>query len=140
MEVPYAPFDNPHMANRTISSKDQRPIFFFRQWRIHRNLTQEELAEMVGLTPSSISQLEGGKQGFSDTTLIALAKALECSPGDLLMRNPLDDDPAEWSIWEDVKRSSQRDQIVAVVKTMLGQPLGTNRRGDTLHSPRKLVL
>jgi transcriptional regulator with XRE-family HTH domain len=100
--------------------KPERPRFFFREWRKHRGYNQEDLAEMIGVTASTISQLETGKQGFTDSTLVALADALYCSPGDLLMRNPLDQD-APWSIWDSVKKQSpsRRAEIVAVVETML---------------------
>lgn len=62
---------------------------------------------MVGMTPPSVSQIENGKQGFTDTTLEAFAEALGCNPGDLLMRNPLDKD-APWSIWERLKPDQKR--------------------------------
>lgn len=64
------------------------PKFFFKEWRKKRRLTQEQLAELVGVTPPSISQLENGKQGFTDTTLLQIASALKCHPGELLMRDP----------------------------------------------------
>lgn len=104
---------NPH-------PKPQKRRFFFKEWRKHRQYTQEELAELVGVTTSSISQLETGAQGFTDSTLVALADALACEPWDLLMRNPLDQD-APWSIWDSVKKTppAQRAAIVAVVETML---------------------
>lgn len=100
--------------------KPCRPRFFFREWRKHRGYNQEQLAEIVGVTPSTISQIENGKQGFTDSTLVALSEALSCSAGDLLMRDPLDHD-APWSIWDNVKNASaeQRAAIVAVVQTML---------------------
>lgn len=100
--------------------KPQRPKFFFREWRKYRGYNQETLADMIGVTPSTISQLETGKQGFTDSTLVALSEALSCSPGDLLMRNPLDAD-APWSIWDSVKKApaEKRAAIVAVVETML---------------------
>lgn len=100
--------------------KPVHPRFFFREWRKFRGLNQEELAELVGVTPSTISQLETAKQGFTDSTLVALAEALHCEPGDLLMRNPLDQD-APWSIWDSVKKApkERREAIVAVVETML---------------------
>lgn len=63
-------------------------MYFFREWRKHRGLKQEDLADQVGLTASSISQLEHGKQGFTDSTLAALANALGCRPGDLLLWGP----------------------------------------------------
>jgi transcriptional regulator with XRE-family HTH domain len=104
----------------TPNFKTPKARYFFREWRKYRGFTQEELAELVGVTPSSISQLETGKQGFTDTTLEALATALNCSPGDLLMRNPMDHD-APWSIWDNVKQQSEakRREIVAVVQTLL---------------------
>lgn len=61
---------------------------FVRQWRKHRKLTQEQLAEMTGYTPSSISQLETGAQGYEEATLVKLAQALECKPGDLISGPP----------------------------------------------------
>ena len=82
--------DNFSMAKKVVPNpKPAKPVYFFKEWRKHRGYNQEELAELVGVTTSSISQLESGKQGFTDSTLAALALALECSPGDLLMRNPL---------------------------------------------------
>lgn len=47
-------------------------------------MNQETLADAVGVSTASISQLETGKQGFTDTTLYAIAAALNCAPGDLL--------------------------------------------------------
>ena len=78
--------------------KRERPLYYFREWRKYRGYTQETLADMIGVTASSISQLETGKQGFTDATLESLAYALRCSPGDLLMRDPLDKE-APYSIW-----------------------------------------
>lgn len=124
MEPGFALPENVGMAKQKLVvqpiPKSPKPQFFFRQWRKHRGLTQEELAEIVGVTGSTISQLETGKQGWTDSTLVALANALSCSPGDLLMRNPLDQD-APWSIWDNVKNAApeRRAAIVAVVETML---------------------
>ncbi|MCV3209632.1 helix-turn-helix domain-containing protein [Mesorhizobium sp. YC-39] len=69
-------------------SDEAPPTYFFREWRKYRGFNQETLAEKVNLTASSISQLENGKQGFSDSTLVALARALDCRPGDLLLWEP----------------------------------------------------
>lgn len=121
MELFFRGRENVSMAKKVRPHpKPDKPRYFFREWRKHRGLNQEELADLVGVTPSSISQLETGKQGFTDTTLAALAEALSCNPGDLLMRNPLDED-APWSIWDNVKKATpeKRREIVAVVKTML---------------------
>lgn len=96
--------------------KTARRRYFFRAWRKYRGKTQKQLADVTGLTEATISQLEGGKQGFTDTTLELMAHALMCSPGDLLMRNPLDDS-APWTIWETLK-PAERKQAVAILEAL----------------------
>lgn len=81
----------PRMRKGIGHPKPDKPRYYFKEWRKKAGLTQEQLAERVGVTASSISQLENGKQGFTDTTLEALAWALNCDPADLLGRNPLKD-------------------------------------------------
>jgi transcriptional regulator with XRE-family HTH domain len=68
---------------------------FLAKWRKHRGMTQEALGAAVGMTASSISQLENGKQGFSDKSLADLARALKCTPVALLAC-----DPAAAEFWE----------------------------------------
>lgn len=52
-------------------------------WRVHRNLTQEQLAERVDLSLSSIQRLEaGGEIRFS--AVIMVAEALGVPIGTLL--------------------------------------------------------
>lgn len=70
------------------ATKDNRPANFIRDWRKHRGMTQEELAAAVDMTASSVSQIETGKQGYTDTTLFALAGALHTTPGALLSAPP----------------------------------------------------
>lgn len=57
---------------------------FVREWRKHRSLSQEQLAAITGYTPSSISQLETGSQGYSEESLTRIAQALDCRPADLI--------------------------------------------------------
>ena len=54
-------------------------------WRHQRSLTQEQLAEMVELTPGFISLIETGKKKMSLETLLLICKALNVTPNDLLM-------------------------------------------------------
>jgi transcriptional regulator with XRE-family HTH domain len=61
---------------------------YIREWRKLRKKTQEELAGDVGVSTASISQLETGKQGFSDSTLYAIAEALDAPVGDLFHEPP----------------------------------------------------
>lgn len=69
--------------------KPQKPRHYVREWRQHRGLTQEALAERIGKTHGAISQLERGLVDYTQGMLEALAYALRCEPGDLLSVNPL---------------------------------------------------
>lgn len=75
------------------------PGYFFRAWRKHRRLTQEQVAERVGLAVSSISQIESGKQGFTERTLASFAAALDVTAGDLLSRDPRTAGDPEFPAW-----------------------------------------
>lgn len=90
---------------------DNQPTFHFRAWRKFRGMTQEALASEVGVQPSSISQLETGKQGFTGETLIALARALECHPGELLLCDPTDKD-SFWPLFTRANALKGRERIV----------------------------
>ncbi len=93
----------------------QRRRHFIKEWRKYRGLTQEQLAERIGVAVSTISQLETMKQGYSQPTLEAIADALGCEPADLLMRNPTSDDHM-WSILESLDPPA-RNQIIEIAKT-----------------------
>lgn len=74
----------------TFTAKDGAPRHYVREWRKYRGLTQEKLAERTPFTTGAISQLETGRTRYTQDMLEALAAALECKPGDLLSRNPFD--------------------------------------------------
>lgn len=127
MECDFAVWHPPAMSDKVKPRFKKEPRrFFFREWRKHRGYTQEQLAEMIGTVTSTISQLETGKQGFTDSTLVALADALNCSPGDLLMRNPLDAE-APWSIWESIPQED-RPQAMRTLRSFVskGNKTGTS--------------
>lgn len=94
-----------------------RRRIFLKQWRNYRGLTQELLAERVGMSKGNISQLEQGVQGYSQEGLERLADALQCDPGQLLTVDPTKDD-AIWSIWERAKEG-ERQMIVDIAKTIV---------------------
>lgn len=50
--------------------------------RLKRKLSQEKLAELVGLCPQAISTLESGKSNVKFTNLYKIAKALDLDLGD----------------------------------------------------------
>lgn len=57
-----------------------------KQKRMEKGLTQEKLAELVGIGPSHMSHLESGKTVASMDVFIALCNVLDCSADELLCR------------------------------------------------------
>jgi transcriptional regulator with XRE-family HTH domain len=101
---------------RTRFKPDRRRIFL-KEWRKYRNLTQEQLADRVGWSVGNVSQLEQGKQGYSDEGLALLAEALNCTPGQILDVDPTNDE-AIWSLWERAQ-PGQRATLIEVAKGLL---------------------
>lgn len=105
---------------KQVKPRFKQPPFqptFIRQWRKHRGLTLEKLAERVDMTTGNLSNIETGKTGYSQATLEAIAGALRCAPADLLVRNPSDPD-AIWTLW-DRAEPGQRRQILGIIKGLL---------------------
>lgn len=55
-----------------------------REWRRHRGLTLEQLAELVGSNNQTIGRYERGERSVTIDVLLQLAPALGCKPADLL--------------------------------------------------------
>lgn len=68
------------IAHRLLSG-EAHPL---RIWREYRGLTQEALAEVVGVGKSYLSQIEAGKKTGSARVLKVLAKALKVDMDDLI--------------------------------------------------------
>jgi len=61
-----------------------------------RKVRSWELAESIGITQSNLSLLKSGKvKGVRFSTLAAICRHLDCSPGDLLDYEPEDRQPAQ---------------------------------------------
>jgi transcriptional regulator with XRE-family HTH domain len=82
--------------------KRSRRRTFFKEWRLHRGLSQEQLADRLETSVASISRIEKGTQPYTQDVLEALAEALNTDPASLLMRNPADPE-AIWSLWDNAK-------------------------------------
>lgn len=100
--------------------KRHAPRHYIKQWRTFRNLTQEQLAERVGVTHGALSQLERGLTNYTQPMLESLAFALQCEPADLIMRNPEDDAWSPWRIYDGIRDLPEDDQrrIAAVIDAM----------------------
>lgn len=59
------------------------PRIFLREWRLHRDMTQEELAERIGADKGTLSKWENAKRGMNTDILAELAFALRCTVPDL---------------------------------------------------------
>jgi DNA-binding Xre family transcriptional regulator len=105
--------------NPVVETNFKQPFrpTFIRQWRKYRGLTQERLADRVGMSNGNLSMIETGKTGYTQETLETLASALQCAPADLLMRDPTDPEGI-WSLWDSAK-PAERKQMIEVMKTLL---------------------
>lgn len=66
-----------------LQTKRKRRKTYFREWREHRGLTQEQLASRLETSVASISRIESGNQPYTQDVLEALADALKdrsCEP------------------------------------------------------------
>lgn len=79
-----------------------------KEWRKFRGMTQEELASRIDTSKAVVSRIESGQQRYNQQIIEAMAAALQCSPGDLIVKNPLQPDP-----WE-----AFRDRLEAVRGTL----------------------
>ena len=101
--------DNAGMGKVKSNLKTKKPTFI-RAWRKHRKLTLERLSERVGVTSGALSQLERGEVGYTQPMLEAVADALDCTPSDLIMRDPKADEGL-YVIWSQIPASDQRKAL-----------------------------
>lgn len=101
---------------RPIPKKRTFRRTFIREWRKHRGLTLEQLADRLEMTASHFSMLERGQRGYTQETLEAIADTLQTSAASLLMRNP-ELDEAEWSLW-DQAQPGERHLALELLKTV----------------------
>ena len=71
-----------------MSKQPQRRKNYVAAWRKHRNMTQEELGELAGMSGGNVSLIERGAINYTTESLDKLATALGCEPGDLLKIDP----------------------------------------------------
>ena len=89
---------------------------FIKEWRKHRGLTQDQLAERIGMDRAYLSKIESGKRRYDQPFLEAAAVVLQCAPADLIMRDPTDPDGL-WSVYDQLK-PVERVQLVEIAKTI----------------------
>lgn len=94
------------------------------EYRLKNNLTQNQVAELTGLEPRHISQIERGLSKGSIDTLLKLCNAYQITP-DVILYDLLDDNiKKSISIYdEDFKKLSKRDKesILYFIKYFLSR-------------------
>lgn len=106
-----------------MPKKTPQQRIYLREWREHRHLTQEQLAERIGISRVMVSKIERGLNPYHQAFLEAAAHALMCEPADLLVRDPSKPE-AIWTIWDSIPQSV-RPQAIAILKTFAGTKTGT---------------
>lgn len=83
----------------------------FQEYRLKNNLTQNQVADLTGLEPRHISQIERGLSKGSIDTLLKLCNAYKITP-DVILYDLLDDDlKKDISIYEEkFKKLTKRDK------------------------------
>lgn len=87
-----------------------RPPHYLREWRKHRGMTQEALADAVETSKSQISELERYNLQLSPKWLRRLSPVLGVQPGHILDHNPEELNTDVIDIWA---RIPERDRAQA---------------------------
>ncbi len=106
--------DTAHMAD---IDKNGGPNHL-KAWRQFRDMTQDQLAELVGTNANMIGYLESGERGLSAKWLRRLAPALDTTPGMLLDHDPTELDADVIDIWAHADRR-QKSQISEIARTIV---------------------
>jgi transcriptional regulator with XRE-family HTH domain len=92
---------------------------FIREWRRHRGLTQQGLAEQIGITRSYLSMIETGARPYRPEIVAAATAALGCTPEDLIEGGPAKADDI-LALWSHLTEAERADGLVAL-KDMFGR-------------------
>lgn len=82
--------------------KRVRQRHFVREWRIHRALTQDAVAERIGMSRENYSKIERGLVPYDQDFLELAAYAFRTDVASLLMRDPTNPE-SPWTLLESLK-------------------------------------
>ena len=90
---------------------------YIKSWRLYRHLTQQQVAERVGLDKSVVSKVENHHIRYTQETLEAFAQAFDCQVGDLFSAPP-----NELDLFRQAVRAAQQngtpEQLETVAKVI----------------------
>lgn len=101
---------------RGMKKGSSQPPHFIKEWRKHRGLTQEQLANRVNMSRNNVSKVESFNRPYTQQTLPLFADALGCDPADLLRAPPNPNRPE--SEFEYYKRILSENQLIQAVEMM----------------------
>jgi transcriptional regulator with XRE-family HTH domain len=67
---------------------DGTPSHYLRAWRVHRKLSQQEVARIMGTNASAVSKYELGELPYTQRVIEVLAAIYRCKPSDLIGTPP----------------------------------------------------
>lgn len=88
----YTPFRERKPHTEEVNLKLERIGNIIREARLNQGLTQEELAELVDVTPAYIGHIERNQRSFSLQTLVKLVTELDIDMNYLFSENAATDD------------------------------------------------
>lgn len=88
---------------------------FLREWRKHRGLTQQQLADRLETNKGNVANWENGKRGIGADVQAALSEALSIDPQDLFR------DPAQPSADALLRNATPeiRAQALAIIEALM---------------------
>lgn len=93
---------------------------FAANWRRYRELSQERLGELLGITAPTLSRIENGVIPYSQDFVEACAEALRCTPADIVGRDPLSLDDLLF-VWDRVP-PAERPRALEVLRAFTAPP------------------
>ncbi|AFS77841.1 putative HTH-type transcriptional regulator type 3 [Gottschalkia acidurici 9a] len=93
-----------------------------KELRRHKNLTQEQLAELVNISTTHIGQIERGERGASLDTLISICNCLEVTL-DYLLKDYIDNEDEllrnQWNVMLKGRSDKEKDLVIKMVRTLI---------------------
>nr|WP_321482697.1 helix-turn-helix transcriptional regulator [uncultured Cohaesibacter sp.] len=109
------------MTKRYGKSPDELQRWYLREWRKHRGLTQEQLAEAIESTKQTVSRMESGMLPYNQPFLEACADVLKCQPAELLIGAPIQDETLQTIVNSLKSKSPSELSKIASMITLLEQ-------------------
>ena len=93
---------------------------FIAEWRRYRKLSQDTLAELIGISKPTLSRIESRKSPYGQDFIEVCAEKLNCTPADLISRDPEAAEPV-LAIWERIP-PAERPRALEVLRAFATPP------------------